>query len=107
MYYGILEDLDPDHFRSHLVAFKSDKERPSAILLEYLPNAVPLTKDNIRNEFVQMGLEGLVKIHAAGVIHNDPYPKNVLVSGERLVWIDFDVAIVFLEGKKKRGEAQA
>lgn len=77
-FYGLLEDLDPDLFGSHLVEFKDDNTRPCAILLEYLPTAEPLNKVNSRDEFVQMGLEGLEKIHEAGVIHNDAYPKNVL-----------------------------
>lgn len=103
-FYGTIEDLDPGLFGSQLAAFENDKQKPSAILLEYLPEAEPLTKNNIREGFVQLGLDGLEKIHAAGVIHNDPYPDNVVVSEDRLVWIDFDTAIVFPEGRKKRGK---
>ena len=105
-FYGVFENIDPSMlsmFGSSLGAFKEDKERPYAILLEYLPGSKNFSSEIFSPELFERAIAGLEKIHAAGVIHNDPYPRNVLVvPGEgggciqrRVVWIDFDVSIVF------------
>ena len=47
---------------------------------------------------MQRAYISIQKIHQALVEHNDPYPKNVLIvpgDVERVLWIDFDVAIVY------------
>lgn len=48
-------------------------------------------------------------MHRARVVHNDPYPKDVLIvpgwatdGSDRVVWIDFDIALNF--GSQKVGE---
>ena len=62
---------------------------------------------------MQKALVGIQKIHLALVEHNDPYPKNILIvpgNLERVIWIDFDVAIVYPNdayiGKKERGRIE-
>ncbi|KAK2746656.1 hypothetical protein FQN57_003000 [Myotisia sp. PD_48] len=43
-------------------------------------------------------VNGIQHIRSALIEHNDPYPKNVLIvlgSVERVMWIDFDVAITY------------
>lgn len=43
-------------------------------------------------------VDGIKQVHLALVEHNNPYPKNiVIVPGglERVMWIDFDVAITY------------
>lgn len=60
-------------------------------------NCVTFSKE--RFEKVNVRIQ---QIHSEALIeHNDPYPKNVLIvpgeqqQPERVVWIDFDVAIVY------------
>lgn len=58
---------------------------------------------------MQKAVTGIRQIHLAWFEHNDPYPKNILIVPgdlERVIWIDFDVAIVYPNnaciGKKER-----
>lgn len=51
---------------------------------------------------MQSALHGIDEIHGALVHHYDVYPKNMLIvhgdgdgDRERVVWIDFDVAVAF------------
>jgi serine/threonine protein kinase len=39
----------------------------------------------------------LNEIHEAGIIHLDPYPRNILIQGEsnRVLWIDYELAQIF------------
>ncbi|EFW17932.1 conserved hypothetical protein [Coccidioides posadasii str. Silveira] len=58
---------------------------------------------------IQKAIQGITAVHHAGVVHNDPYPKNVLIvpgaatngSDDRVVWIDFDIALNFGSEKVK------
>jgi serine/threonine protein kinase len=65
----------------------------NAILLEYIPSATPLSTDNVTPEICRAALQQLERIHAAGVLHGDPLPRNLLVLEDgRVRWIDFDCA---------------
>lgn len=47
---------------------------------------------------MEKAVAGIEDIHSVGVEHNDPYPKYILIvrgSMERVVWIDFDIAIIY------------
>lgn len=105
--YGIFEAFDPELLGDDIASFKEDKEFPSAILLEYLPNAISFQSAGLSPELIRMAIEGLKKIHGAHVVHNDAYPKNVLVvprtESHRVVWIDFDVSIVFPAEETTKG----
>ena len=106
-FYGLLEHINPKDIPS-LSAFTNDTRLPNAILLEYLPNASSFSIENFSRELFHLASEGLKTVHNARVIHNDPYLKNVLVSeaeagGKRVVWMDFDIAIVFPTDSKMRG----
>ncbi|EDN07417.1 predicted protein [Histoplasma mississippiense (nom. inval.)] len=49
-------------------------------------------------ERMAKAVKGIQQIHSALVEHNDPYPKNIMIvpdDSERVVWIDFDVAITY------------
>lgn len=54
---------------------------------------------NYSKERHSKAMEALAQVHSALVVHNDIYPKNILIvpgSPERVVLIDFDVAKTFL-----------
>ncbi|KAJ5728600.1 kinase-like domain-containing protein [Penicillium malachiteum] len=90
------------HLAFHHVVqhFARDKLKPSAILLEYLPNAECLNCVNYSDALYAHAPEGLKEIHSAGVHHRDIYPRNMLLvhgNTDRLVWIDFDVATTFTD----------
>ncbi|OJD24729.1 hypothetical protein ACJ73_03908 [Blastomyces percursus] len=97
-FYGFMLAIDPANCTPHPDAFRHDAGLPSAILIEYLPkplvmNCVTYTKERMRKAVI-----GIQQVHLALVEHNDPYPKNILIVPgdlERVVWVDFDVAIVY------------
>ncbi|KAJ5582011.1 hypothetical protein N7535_000631 [Penicillium sp. DV-2018c] len=107
-FYGLFETFDPELLGDNLESFKEDKNFPCAILLEYLPNATSFESAGVSPELVKIAFEGLKKIHGARVIHNDTYPKNVLVvprpEPHRVIWVDFDVSIVFSPEEETRGK---
>lgn len=93
--YGYIDRLDPFAFHPPLQHFSKDKLRPRAILLEYLPDAESLNCVNYSQDLVRYAVQGLQEIHNAFVHHRDIYPKNMLVSGCKIIWVDFDVATTF------------
>ncbi|KAJ6041453.1 hypothetical protein N7460_006843 [Penicillium canescens] len=95
-FYGHIDRVDPSAFHPPLKHFADDKHQPSAILLEYLPCAERLNCENYSEDLFRYAVEGIKQIHNAFVHHHDIYPKNMLVvSGTRIVWVDFDVATTF------------
>ncbi|KAJ5724387.1 hypothetical protein N7493_006115 [Penicillium malachiteum] len=95
-FYGHIDRVDPSAFHPWLKHFVHDKHQPSAILLEYLPHAEKLNCENYSEDLFRYAVEGITHIHNAFVHHHDIYPKNMLVvSGTRIVWVDFDVATTF------------
>ncbi|KAB8259975.1 hypothetical protein BDV32DRAFT_138490 [Aspergillus pseudonomiae] len=91
-----IDRVDPSAFAPPLTHFIHDQFQPRAVLLEYLPNAERLNCVNYSEALFQYTVDGIKKIHSALVHHHDIYPKNMLVvSGSRIVWIDFDVAMTF------------
>lgn len=97
-FHGSFDQLDPARFSPHLDSFLHDERNPSAIMLEYLPNAQRLNCENYSDERMKKVVAGINDIHSAYIEHNDPYPRNILIvpgSPERLVWIDFDIAIIY------------
>ncbi|KAL4910516.1 hypothetical protein BDW74DRAFT_164419 [Aspergillus multicolor] len=103
-FYGVIERVNPTTFKPFLNHFTDNKFHPSAILLEYLPNA----------ESLNYAVQGMKEIHKGGVFHEDIYPKNLLLVRDdtrpkttRLVWIDFDVSTTFMEfGEKERSDCE-
>ncbi|KAL2811077.1 hypothetical protein BDW59DRAFT_155583 [Aspergillus cavernicola] len=97
-FYGHIDRIDPSAFQPALREFVHDKFHPSAILLEYLPNAESLNCENYSDSRYHHAIEGMKHIHNAHVHHQDIYPKNILIvpgTQERVVWVDFDVATTF------------
>ncbi|KAJ6013430.1 hypothetical protein N7540_008021 [Penicillium herquei] len=91
-FHGHIDRVDPSAFHPWLKHFAEDKNQPSAILLEYLTCAEKLNCENYSEDLFRHAVEGIKQIHDAFVHHRDIYPKNILISGTRIVWIDFDVA---------------
>lgn len=95
-FYGYIDRIDPSAFHPPLEIFVNDKFQPRATLLDYLPHAEKLDCSNHSQDLVRYAVNGKREIHSAFVHHRDIYPKNMLVvSGDRIVWIDFDVATTF------------
>ncbi|OGM49942.1 hypothetical protein ABOM_001613 [Aspergillus bombycis] len=62
------------------------------------PAAFHPTFQHFAQDQLNRAIEGMKEIHSAGVHHRDIYPKNLLLvhgNTDRLVWIDFDVAMTF------------
>lgn len=95
-FHGYFDRIDPSAFKPPLEHFVHDKYQPSAILLEFLPNAEKLDCENYSEDLFRYAVDGIKKIHGAFVHHHDIYPRNMLVvSGNRIVWTDFDVSTTF------------
>ena len=64
------------------------------ILMEWLEGAQQLSEDNVTIDHAICLAIGLSKIHDAGVLHWDTFPRNILVipGSKRGVWIDFSCA---------------
>lgn len=96
--YGYIDQLDPKEYRPYFDHFLHDLYNPKAIIFEYLPNAESLNCVNYSKQRFQMVIDGLKEIHKAFIHHHDIYPRNMLLvpgSPERMLWVDFDVAITF------------
>ncbi|KAA8912586.1 hypothetical protein FN846DRAFT_916650 [Sphaerosporella brunnea] len=64
------------------------------LLLEYIPNATTISaapgRLSQRPELVDDALAALAQVHAAGVLHDDALPRNILVDDAGHVWwLDF------------------
>jgi hypothetical protein len=100
--------LDPNLLQPHLDMLLEDEYPPKAILLEYIPDMEQLHWKNYTDAKRDNFIKGLAEIHAAGVIHDDIHPRNMIVvkgDPERAIWIDFDRAQTWdndnLTGKEK------
>jgi predicted Ser/Thr protein kinase len=73
-----------------------DTTKYDGIVMEWIENSEAVSPENITFGHAWLLLEGLRKIHAAGIVHNDPYRRNVLVipGTETAKWIDFSCAHV-------------
>ncbi|RAK76480.1 uncharacterized protein BO72DRAFT_477979 [Aspergillus fijiensis CBS 313.89] len=93
---------------SHLNHSENDVYKPKAVLLEYLPDAEGLNCLNYSDERFEIAIRGLDNIHRAHVLHHDVCPKNILVvpgNPERVVWVDFDVAMTYLDAQTMATQA--
>ncbi|PGH30701.1 hypothetical protein GX50_06514 [[Emmonsia] crescens] len=97
-FYGFMLAIDPADCIPHLDAFRYEAGLPSAILIEYLPKPLVMNCVTYTAERIKKAVIGIQQIHSALIEHNDPYPKNILIvpgDRERVIWVDFDVAIVY------------
>lgn len=95
-FYGTVENIQPAEWPDELESFGEDELPPNAILLEYLPILHRIDLTNFSEKYPIQFSEILSGIHSLGILHDDPYPRNmVIVKGEnggdgRAMWIDFD-----------------
>ena len=103
-FYGKIESIDvalwPD-----LYEFEDDLLSPDAVLLEYISNVERCGIDNYSEDNLNRFSQVLREFHEMGLLHGDPYPRNMLVvrqqPRDRIIWIDFDCAQIVQRGNCK------
>ncbi|KAJ5407640.1 hypothetical protein N7509_001523 [Penicillium cosmopolitanum] len=101
-FYGTITNIQPRQW-PHLWMFVDDELPPTAIVIEYVPNMHRIDLTNFSPQNVQILRDILEDIHLAGVLHDDTYPRNMMISRDpstkqvRVLWIDFDRAQTFSE----------
>lgn len=77
-YYGAITDIQPQLWPD-LVNFHNDEQLVDAILLEYIPNMQRLYLGNVTRSRMLKLRSTLQEIHDARVLHDDIYPRNMMV----------------------------
>lgn len=73
--------------------FHNHEEPPSAILIEFIPNAARIELKNFSQPNIDKLCQILREFHDIGLLHGDPYPRNMMVvqgPPDRVFWLDFD-----------------
>ncbi|RAK82031.1 uncharacterized protein BO72DRAFT_523905 [Aspergillus fijiensis CBS 313.89] len=107
-YYGYMTFADLTLW-PELHMFTDDELPPKAILIECVPGMQQLELINYTQSRVKTLRNVLSEINAAKVLHSDIAPRNMMVcSGEteRVLWIDFDLSVVFPEDEPLTEEHQ-
>ncbi|RAK96107.1 uncharacterized protein BO80DRAFT_392528 [Aspergillus ibericus CBS 121593] len=93
-FYGVVEEINPLEQIPHLKDFIKDRASPKGVLLEFIHNIKQIDLSTFSQDRVNKLRQILTEIHAAGVYHGDPYPRNMVVQegSDRVLWIDFDRA---------------
>ncbi|KAJ5201819.1 uncharacterized protein N7498_006482 [Penicillium cinerascens] len=100
--YGVIKQINPrsEGWEKILYNFFEDDTRPSAIVIEYIPNSGIINLPNFSYAALKKLRHILAEMHEAWVEHSDPYPRNMLLQEGtgRALWIDFDVARTYTPG---------
>ncbi|KAJ5823066.1 hypothetical protein N7447_005406 [Penicillium robsamsonii] len=102
-FYGVVENID---FEAEGCSRNSDKTfprgldpkaRPNGVLMEYIPDVNMLELSNYTEQRARNLRRLLLEIHEAGIVHLDPYPRNMLIQGDSdwVLWIDYELAQIF------------
>lgn len=101
-FYGVIENINPKEaeWEPYLEKFVDEELPLNAVLMEYIPNMHQIDLSTYSEERLEKLHAILKEIHAAGVLHDDLYPRNMMVQvdTDRVLWIDFDRAQTFVEG---------
>lgn len=98
-FYGVIEQMDPVLWQPHLDQFLKDRLRPRAVLIEHVPGLRQIDLLTYSDHALAKLKVILADIHEARVLHEDTYPRNMMVqeNSDRVLWIDFDRAQTFRE----------
>ncbi|OAR02973.1 hypothetical protein LLEC1_07108 [Akanthomyces lecanii] len=92
-FYGIIDRIDVNLW-PELWQFKNDTAPPSALIIEYIQDANKIDLDNFTQDNMDRLSAILAEFHSVGLLHGDPYPRNMMIvqetSRDRVFWIDFD-----------------
>ncbi|ATY64299.1 serine threonine kinase [Cordyceps militaris] len=92
-FYGVIQHINVELWPD-LHAFRHHKWRPNAVLIEYIPDAEKICLNNFSQDNVNRLCSILAEFHQAGLLHGDPYPRNMMVVQgklkDRVFWLDFD-----------------
>ena len=87
----IAEIVDADPWAE--VPYVATRYVPGLSLHEHVPQVGPIESDDLR-WFARCLAEGVGAVHAAGVLHRDVKPSNILLEGRAPILIDFGLARV-------------
>lgn len=90
-FYGTITNIHPTRW-TQLHHFHEDELPSNAVLIEYIPNMHQVDLSNFSDETLRKISDILSEIHNLGILHGDTYPRNMMVAGNRVLWIDFDSA---------------
>ncbi|KAL7272716.1 hypothetical protein RUND412_004466 [Rhizina undulata] len=93
--FGMLEFTEPTEFTRSINLKTSIENPPKGIIMEYIEDAKKLNVLDLTKDVADKVVECLLKVHDAYVVHRDVYPRNILVTPDRLVLIDFDRASTY------------
>ncbi|KAF1734311.1 hypothetical protein CRV24_005848 [Beauveria bassiana] len=78
----------------YLYQFEDDTTPPSSLIIEYIPDANKIDLDNFTQDNMDRLCAILAEFHNIGLLHGDPYPRNMMVvqgtPRDRVFWLDFD-----------------
>jgi len=94
-FLGHLDEFDVRRWPRQLRHFHRNHFAPSAIFLQHVPDFEKLTFETYTKGRLRNFLKHLTAIHEAGVLHNDPAPRNMMIFPckiRKVMWLDFDRA---------------
>ncbi|CAI7633363.1 unnamed protein product [Penicillium glandicola] len=116
-FYGTITDIKlsllptewPAETYSVRDMFQKDNSPLNAILIEYIPGLEKIDLSNYSTRYLDDIRRILGDIHLARVFHNDPYPRNFMISREqdRVLWMDFHCSETFPETSTLTKEQKA
>ncbi|KAI5309934.1 hypothetical protein KEM55_002088 [Ascosphaera atra] len=86
--------------------FWEDERPQSALFLKFIPDMQPIRLSNCSEERLRAARRALEEIHRAHICHNDIFARNIAVTPERTLFIDFDVSKTFPERPLKHHERE-
>ncbi|KAL7272715.1 hypothetical protein RUND412_004465 [Rhizina undulata] len=93
--FGKLEFTEPTEFTRSISLEASIENPPKGIIMEYIEDAKKLEVLDLTKVLADKVLECLLKVQDAYVVHRDVYPRNILVTADRVVLIDPDHASTY------------
>ncbi|KAM3491797.1 hypothetical protein MY3957_004928 [Beauveria namnaoensis] len=93
-FYGIIDRIEDVNLWPDLYQFEDDTTPPSALVIEYIPDANKIDLNNFTQDNMDRLCAILAEFHNIGLLHGDPYPRNMMVvqgtPRDRVFWLDFD-----------------